>query len=82
MTQKPESLTAFCNAEPEKGSKFIAIYGDGSGASLHMRDDTGNYFDAEGDLIMDAHWFMDSGHVWWVYLPDDFDLWFQIKGGE
>lgn len=74
------TLTTFYECHPKEGSRFVAFYGDGGGASLFMRDDAGNYFDAEGDLVPDADWFMDSGHVWYDYLPDDFQLWFEQSG--
>lgn len=70
-------LEIFAVCQPQVGSKFIAFYADGSGASLYLRDDNGDYYTTEGDLIKDNEWFIDSGHFQYAYLPDDFKLWFE-----
>lgn len=70
-------LISFHVAQPMAGSRFVSFYGDGSGASLFLRDDAGDYYTAEGDLIPDKHWFMDSGHCLYAYLPNNFRLFFE-----
>ena len=70
-------LHSFATEQPRNGSRFVAFYCDGSGASLFMRDDSGNYIDAEGNLILDDDLSMDSWHCWFSYLPDSFKQFFE-----
>lgn len=60
--------------EPAVGRKFVALYGDGSGAGVFMRDKQGNYLNAEGELLSQS-WLEDAGYVGFMYLPDYFTLW-------
>lgn len=55
---------------PEIGSKFIALYDDGSGAGLFFRHDDG-FIDSEGDDFSE----LGSNFDRWAYLPSGFDLW-------
>lgn len=77
VTQAPITLTPFYIEVPKPASRFVAFYTDGSGASLFLRDDAGNYFDSEGELVPDQEWFFESGHYAFAYLPDDFRLFFE-----
>lgn len=67
--------------DPPKG-KFIAIYGDGSGAELFYGRKNGVLVSADGELIEgydQQEWLEESGFCFWVPLPDDFELWFEQK---
>ena len=70
-------LELFAVCQPIIGTRFVAFYGDGSGASLYLRTDNGDYYTAEGDVILDKEWFMDSGHHSYAYLPENFRLFFE-----
>lgn len=64
-----------------RGSKFIALYGDGSGAQLFMTDKKGNLFGHDGkprDSEPEAY-LMDSCFTWWIKLPNSYKLWFEQK---
>jgi hypothetical protein len=56
---------------PEVGSKFIALYNDGSGGVLFFRHD-GGYIDHDGEdwSIVDS-----SKFERWTYLPAGFEFW-------
>ena len=64
------------------GTKFVALYDDGSGAKLFMVDKDGMLFDGYGidygetpDCIL-----MDFGYSHWIALPKTFKIWFEKKG--
>ena len=63
------------------GTKFVAIYGDGSGARLFCIDDSGSLWDSESrpNHITTAPdiWLMDAGFMYWMKLPDTFKLCFE-----
>lgn len=61
------------------GTKFIAIYGDGSGAGLFVITDDGDLWDGEGEKIGNAPYqdLMDRGYNYWMQLPSGFKLWFE-----
>jgi len=61
--------------DPPKEGKFIAFFGDGSGAGLFMCVD-GGIIDHEGDDI-DDDYLLNAGYCQWMPLPDDFKLWFE-----
>lgn len=61
------------------GTRFVAIYGDGSGANLFMIDDSGHLLDAEfaDQTPAPDTWLMDAGYQYWMKIPDTFKLWFE-----
>jgi hypothetical protein len=62
------------------GTKIVAIYGDGSGASLFFVDDLGSLYNAECgyvDIAPDTY-LMDHGFAYWMLLPDSFRMWFEL----
>ena len=59
---------------PEVGSKFIALYNDGSGAVMFYRHDDG-YIDHEGADRTSVD-FSKFGK--WAYLPAGFELWCEM----
>jgi hypothetical protein len=63
---------------PKPGTKLIALYNDGSGALLMMRDDHGEYVCAEGEAEnLSAERFNR-----WAVVPDDHALWFETHEPE
>ena len=66
---------------PPRG-RFVALYDDGSGASLFVWD--GHLFDAEGDDhgVMDGEdledWLYESGHWCWTALPEGYAVGFGV----
>lgn len=64
-------------------TKFIAIYGDGSGADLYGITKEGMLYNAN-DGMMDVNypdlWLMDNGYVFWVQIPNTFSFWFEGVG--
>lgn len=66
--------------KPPYKQNFIAIYGDGSGASLYCWLDNDEIADAEGDVAFEADGLQDAlqdaGFCFWMPLPDDFEFWF------
>lgn len=64
--------------------KFVALFSDGSGASLFWRlDDDADglpvYCDTDGDIISEPEtYFIDAGYNNWIDLPDDFKFWFEV----
>jgi hypothetical protein len=60
--------------------KFVALYADGSGATIyHMVD--GELKDAEGGIFCLEHEavgdLMEVGYFHWMPLPDDYKLWYE-----
>lgn len=67
--QEAVAWISVSDGPPEVGSKFVALYDDGSGAGLYFRHD-GGYISAEGeeaDVL--------SGVEAWAYLPAGFEFW-------
>ena len=70
--------------EPPERGRFVALYDDGSGASLFVWGDDGHLFDAEGDDhgVMDGEdlkdWLYESGHWYWTALPEGYAVGFGI----
>lgn len=54
--------------KPEPGTKFVALYEDGSGAWLGFAHD-GGFIDSDGD-----DWEKMRNAEWWAYLPSGFRL--------
>ena len=66
------------------GTKFVAIYADGSGAHLFKIDKTGKLYCPEGEMLSnapDTH-LMDCDYYYWIELPKTFKLWFEQKNGK
>lgn len=66
------------------GTKFVAFYGDGSGAMLFLIDANGHLFNAKGsDLGCDPEVeLMDRHFIYWLELPRDFKLLFEQRRGQ
>lgn len=63
------------------GTKFVAIYCDGSGADIFRIDRDGYLFDAEGNTLSetpDIH-LEGCGYCYWIELPKTFKLWSEYK---
>ena len=54
---------------------FIAIYSDGSGSDLFHEVSDGFYSTPTGVENVQSDWFADAGYLWFVPLPDDFEVW-------
>ncbi len=62
------------------GTKFVAFFGDGSGAKLFLISDDGELADAENGfrgITAPEVWLQDAGFIYWMKLPDSFKLWFE-----
>lgn len=61
------------------GTKFVAFFGDGSGASLFLVDDSGHLYDTDMNQVGIApdNDLQDRGYVSWIELPDSFKFWFE-----
>jgi len=62
-------------SNPPKRGKFIALFGDGSGAVLmQFRPDErpDGIYDAEDDFYNDVDHLIDCGYVEWIKLPDNY----------
>ena len=63
---------------PTRGSRFVALFDDGSGAELFVWGDDGHLLDADGDDhgVMDGEdledWLYESGHWCWTALPEGY----------
>lgn len=62
---------------PDLGRKIVALYGDGSGASMFWRHD-GGYIDADGDELDE----LPDHYALWTYLPDSFQFWCECRSDE
>lgn len=63
------------------GTKFVALYYDGSGASIFMIDKKGHLINHDGVDIESAPdtYLVGSGFGYWIELPKSFKLWFERK---
>ena len=63
---------------PTRGSRFVALFDDGSGAELFVWGDDGHLLDADGDDhgVMEGweleEWLYESGHWYWTALPEGY----------
>lgn len=80
MTLDKEMPLYLIGYEPPENQNFIAIYGDGSGASLFCWCDNGKIVDGEGDIAFEAEGLQDAlqdaGFCSWIPLPDNFEFFF------
>lgn len=73
QTERPEMLNFY---EDDPPTKFVAIYSDGSGCHLFYKDEKGRYQSPDHAFQMaDKEWFIDAGFLWFLPLPDDFEVW-------
>jgi|GEM_PF-967233 hypothetical protein len=69
---------------PTRGSRFVALYDDGSGAELFVWGDDGHLLDADGDDhgVMDREelddWLYETGHWCWTALPEGYAVGFGV----
>lgn len=57
-------------------SKFVALYSDGSGCDLFYEVEEGFYSSPEYKFErVQADWFADAGYLWFMPLPDGFEIW-------
>ena len=71
----------FIYDEPPTVGKFVAFYGDGSGAGVFEKTDSNecyNIRNADGEFI-NSHSLMDQGYCQWMPLPDSFKLWYEFN---
>jgi len=69
--------------ESELPKVFIAIYGDGSGCNIFSEhaEYKGLYTGLSIDFDpVDRHWLTDAGYLWFIALPDDFNV-FGVSDG-
>jgi hypothetical protein len=58
--------------------KFVAFYGDGSGAGVFCKTANGEIINADGHRINDES-LLDQGYCQWMPLPDSFKLWYEFS---
>jgi hypothetical protein len=63
---------------PKKGTKFVALFGDGSGGNVFFKDDDGQLYDHEAQFL-ERGYLENAGYAYWLPLPDSFKLWFEIS---
>ena len=64
--------------ETELPKAFVAIYSDLSGCDIFAEQDDGFYSPSRDLECVDDGWFVDAGYLWFIALPDDFN----VFGGE
>lgn len=62
---------------PRPGTRFVALFADGSGASVFSVRDDGRLLNANGGSCgrVDCDWLLEAGYVFWTELPEGFALW-------
>jgi len=77
---KNDKINYFSIRNPNIGQRFVAMYEDGSGATLMIRTKNENGWPGFKDAMGEE---LDIGHLepysCWLPLPDDFRLWFEKK---
>lgn len=66
----------FIYDQPPAVGKFVAFYGDGSGAGVFCKTDNGEIINAYGYLITYES-LLDQGYCKWMPLPDSFKFWYE-----
>lgn len=71
-----DEMKTFHEHGHELPNKFIAIFADGSGASIFIRKGDG-FCEPDNEFkVPDKEWFINSsGYKWFFPLPDDFKVW-------
>ena len=72
---------------PSRGTRFVALRKDGSGAEVFFRTPLGSVLDAEGKLRLPmwatnaalVSWFEDAGFAFWLPLPDGMKLFYEVR---
>lgn len=59
---------------PPKGEKFVAVFSDGSGARMYLRDDNGDFYGCESFELEDEEYFLEQFSLW-ALLPTNFMFW-------
>jgi len=69
------------------GTKFVALYGDGSGASLFLMCGGMELINWRHDVMYlhgdngSQEWLFDSGYCHWIEIPDTFKFWGECSDG-
>lgn len=61
------------------GQRFICIFDDHSGCEIMIKTDEG-FINSEGDYFCETNEELAKHYSLWLPLPDDFEMWFEIKG--
>ena len=63
------------------GTRFVAIYADGSGAGLFRIGDDGHLYNSDNEHIDSApdYWLYAAGYGFWMELPKGFNFWGERK---
>jgi len=59
---------------PPKGSKFVVLYNDGSGADIFTRTDDGEYIGCSGEACTEEN--MDD-FLYWALVPENYEFWYE-----
>lgn len=67
------------NEPPKLGTRFVALYVDGSGASVFTLKNNGALVNAEGDYLgrIGEAWFGDAVFSFWAELPEGYQMFFE-----
>lgn len=69
------------NARPNPNKKIVALNIDGSGAGLFRCDGQGEILDCDSGEV--CSWAdLEESYWYWGYVPDDYQLWYEIKAEE
>ena len=75
-------LKKFSEEMPKNDSRILAICSDGEGATSWLICEDGNVFDWQGDEVSQNEImravFNDKFSFGWIYMPDDYRIWFEI----
>lgn len=63
--------------KPSDGEKFIALYNDGSGASLFQMKENEKIIDTDGVEYSDYEVLPEAGYWYWLPIPDDYKFWYE-----
>ena len=80
MTKQTAKLNSIAGCSIPNGSRFIALYGDGSGARLFLIDDAGGLFEAQYEVEISRSpdtYLIDHNFCFWIPLPNSFKFWFE-----
>jgi len=75
------TLNSIVGKSIPNGTKFVAIYGDGSGASLFAVNGSGHLVNANGETVDNAPdcYLTGAGFSFWIALPRSFEFWYKQK---
>lgn len=73
---------------PQPGTRFVALYSDGSGASVYFFREDGHVLLPSGEEMGEAltpaalsDWLWDAGYLFWMPMPEWQKLFFEEVGG-